>query len=246
MKKLLFIAMIIASVAAKAQTFYNSQGIIPILMGDSVVFDLTEYPFYGLSIELNRMESDGTYTQVYDIGGRMQSAANSQTNKWIIPYTNYNNPSNSTISTVSFPIAIGGKYSVTYSIPHVFHYKHYYYYYLNHNSIFIYLCPISSTGEIMGRFTVAEIPISVSMVQADDYYHTFLYWDCMGLNNSESNVSFYTHNGLMTAHRIQPSVDFTDLWYTEYDEEPRDPNWRQHYTFVDAIHHFAIGFGFGS
>ena len=45
MKKLLFIAMIIASVGAKAQTPTLCNGIIPILMGDSVIFDLPEHPF---------------------------------------------------------------------------------------------------------------------------------------------------------------------------------------------------------
>ena len=45
MKKLFFIAMIIASVGAKAQTPTLCNGIIPILMGDSVIFDLPEHPF---------------------------------------------------------------------------------------------------------------------------------------------------------------------------------------------------------
>ena len=171
----------------------------------------------------------------------MQSEANNYSNKWLLPCTNYSNPL--TISTNNYSIILNRKYSVTYSIPTNFHYKHYYNYYLNHNSILILLCAISSAGEIMGTFTVAEIPIYVTM----NYdYPPFQYWDCYSMGNSGSHVFYYSnHEGLMIAHRIQPTTAFMDLWYTEYDEEPRNPNWRQHFTFVEAIDHFAIGFDFG-
>ena len=95
----------------------------------------------------------------------------------------------------------------------------------------------------MGIFRVAEMPLSVSMVPNPDPFYSFLYWDCRGLGNGANDATYY-NDGILTAHRIQPTVDFTDLWYTEYDEG--DPNWKQHSTFVSEIDHFAIGLGFGN
>jgi hypothetical protein len=245
MKKFLVLAMFIASVSVKAQTYNSSQGIIPIFMGDSVVFDLTQQPFYGLSLQLEKLESNGNYSIVYNIGDQMRTEASSHSDTWAIPYTNYNDITNFVIPTNYYSISINGKYSLSYTIPQDFKYKQYYYYYLNYEAINIYICPISSSNEIMGIFKVAEIPINVSRYP-DYLYQPFQYWACSGQGNSGSNVSYYNHNGMMTAHRIQPTVDFTDLWYTEYDEVPRNPNWRQHYAFVEEIHHFAIGIGFGN
>ena len=56
--------MIIAAVAAKAQTF-NCQGIIPILMGDSVIFDLPEHPF-DVTLHLNKKNGYGIYCFEYE------------------------------------------------------------------------------------------------------------------------------------------------------------------------------------
>ena len=97
----------------------------------------------------------------------------------------------------------------------------------------------------MGTFKVATIPISVTMIPNPNLYpyQPFQYWDCYGLGNSAIDATYY-NDGVLTAHRIQPTVDFTDLWYTEYDEG--DPNWKQHITFVSEIDHFAIGLGFGN
>lgn len=253
MKKLFFIAMIIASVGAKAQTPTLCNGIIPILMGDSVIFDLPEHPF-DITLHLNKKNGYGIYCFEYDIDNDLKSGALYYLySQMKYSYTNYSNPDyffNSILNT-QFPMQLGNSYSITYSLPtpspslYPFHFKYYYNYYLNYNSILIKICAISSNGEIMGTFNVAEIPISVSMVQAQDYYQTFLYWDCYGLGNSDTNVTYY-YDGLFTAHRIQPTVDFMDLWYTEYDQVPRDPEWKEHSAFVAEIDHFAIGLGFGN
>jgi hypothetical protein len=242
MKKLLFIAMIIASVAVKAQSTYPV--IIPILMGDSVVFDLTEYPFDDITLSLNKMDNYGGHDDELYLDMILQfKAASILTNSWKIYGTNYASPYFFPTNAY-FPISIGDKYSVSYYFPDSFHYKHYYNYYLNYNSIFIHICAISGDGEIMGTFKVAQMPISVSMVpdMSQNPYLPFQYWDCQGIGGTDDIM--YYNNGELTAHRIQPTVDFTDLWYTEYDLGI--PNWTQHSAFVAEIDHFAIGLGFGN
>jgi len=83
MKKLLFIAMIIASVAVKAQSTYPV--IIPILMGDSVVFDLTEYPFDDITLSLNKMDNYGGHDDELYLDMILQfKAASILTNSWKI------------------------------------------------------------------------------------------------------------------------------------------------------------------
>ena len=245
MKKLVILAMLIASVSAKAQTNLELSGIIPIVMGDSVVFNKLDDPFDYIILKLNKRYSNGTIINSYGMKTELQVELSSQlTNKWNISHTNYSFPY--TISaTPNFTVSLGESLSVEYYLPMVFQYKYYYNYYLNYNSIFIKICAISSNGEIMGTFNVAEIPISVSMVQANDYYHTFLYWDCEGLGNSAYNATYYS-DGVLTADRILPTVDFMDLWYTEFDANPIEANLHVHDTFVAAIDHFAIGLGFGN
>ena len=249
MKKLVVLAMIIASVSTKAQTFY-SEGIIPILMGDSVVFDLNENPFEDIFLQLNKMDNYGGHDDELYLDMILQfKAATIPTDTWRFNHTSYSFPY--TISTNAyFPISLGESFSVSYYLPddysnNPFHFKHYYNYYMNYNSIIIHLCAISSDGEIMGTFKVATIPISVTMIPNPNLYpyQPFQYWDCYGLGNSAIDATYY-NDGVLTAHRIQPTVDFTDLWYTEYDEG--DPNWKQHITFVSEIDHFAIGLGFGN
>jgi len=241
MKKLLFIAMVIASVSAKAQTSTECYGIIPILTGDSVVFDLTEYPFEDITLHLNKKDGSGNYCFEYDIDLELKDGADfSLYNTLKCLSTNYSNPTY-LYSNSQFPMTIGNSYSITYCLPSSFHYKYYYNYYLNYNSIFIKICAINGDGEIMGTFNVAELPISV-MMNYD--YPSFQYWDCSGLqlyNSLIYNETYYA-DGMLTAHRIIPLNSFADLWYTEYDEG--DPNWKQHSAFVAEIDHFAIGIAF--
>lgn len=240
--------MVIASVSAKAQTSTECYGIIPILTGDSVVFDLTEYPFEDITLHLNKMNNNGGYDDVLYLDMVLQGkAATILTNTWKFNATNYSSPYDFP-TNADFPISFGDKFSVSYNLPNVnsiypFHYKHYYNYYPNYNSLFILLCPINSDGEIMGIFRVAEMPLSVTMIPSyNPYpYQPFQYWDCYGIGGS-NDVKYY-NDGMLTAHRIQPTTAFMDLWYTEYDEG--DPNWKQHATFVSEIDHFAIGLDFG-
>lgn len=222
-------------------------------MGDSVVFDMTQHPFDDIVLNLNKMNNNGGYDDVFYMHTKLkQGAENDQfNNKWKIYTTYYSGPYR--INTnAQFPISVGERFSITYNLPdtlslHPFRYKHYYNYFLNYNAINIYLCPISSNGEIMGTFKVTEIPIGVSMVpeQIIFPYQLFQYWDCYSLGYSDIDATYY-YDGVLTAHRIQPTVDYTDLWYTEYDQVPRDPNWKQHSTFVAAIDHFDVGIGFGN
>ena len=84
MKKLLFFTMLIISVCAKAQ---SSQciGIIPILMGDSVVFDMTQHPFDDIVLNLNKMNNNGGYDDVFYIHTKLkQGAENDQFNNTVM------------------------------------------------------------------------------------------------------------------------------------------------------------------
>lgn len=237
--------MIIASVAAKAQTNFQLSGIIPILIGDSVVFNKLDNPFDYITLRLKKKYSNGIIINSYDMRTALQDELLSQpTNIWNISCTNYSSPY-TVLADPNFSVTLGERFSVEYDLPLIFQYKYYYNYYMIYNSVIVKLCAISSDGEIMGTFNVAQMPISASMVFANDFYHTFLYWDCEGAGYQEIDATYYS-DGVLTADRIQPTVDFMDLWYTEFDANPIEANLHVHDTFIAAIHHFAIGLGFGN
>ena len=173
--------MIIASVGAKAQTPTLCNGIIPILMGDSVIFDLPEHPF-DITLHLNKKNGYGIYCFEYDIDNDLKSGALYYLySQMKYSYTNYSNPDyffNSILNTL-FPMQLGNSYSITYSLPtpslglYPFHFKYYYNYYLNYNSILIKICAISSTATANGRNSATALSVFIALQEPSEDCHDY-------------------------------------------------------------------------
>lgn len=172
MKKLLFIAMIIASVSAKAQTFYNTK-VAFAADASGVEFDFTDslYNWNGCILEVLKENSNGTYSSILDFA----EVFDQQSGSLSVPTTLANLP---TIETgiSSYPIEFGKKYMVHYQLPSSFRFK-----YMCHNpyssfSIRIYGADYSNT--VIGSWTIAEVPFSTIL-------HPGEYWECFGNRDYE-------------------------------------------------------------
>lgn len=223
----------ISTMVMHAQTYYNCSGIRLFTDGD-VAFDFSKPdPLGGFSLTLKDLTSN---LDIYSINTCIYYNTNSYTDSisfnssYSSPITLYGNYGN-----YFYDITMGHVYCINCSIPNTLEF--YRYAHNPYSTIVIKLCAVSSTGEIMGLYNVATIPLSITM-------HIGQYWYCTVTNCSISEgMCYYDSYGLIP-HRIQPTLDFEDLWYTEYDQG--NPNWKQHNAFVSEIDHFIIGISFAS
>ena len=232
MKKFLLTTMLaISTMVMHAQTYYNCSGIRLFTDGD-VAFDFSKPdPLGGFSLILKDFTSN---TNVCDIGDNVYSFTSIYTDSTSFNST-YSSPI--TIPTTDnddYTITMGHQYCIDFSVSNTLEFFRY-----AHNpypSVVVKLCAVNSSGEIMGLYNVAEIPVSITMQDNN--------WRCIvtGCNISEGRCYYDTYG--LIPHRIQPTVDFDDLWYTEYDQG--NPNWKQHSAFVSQIDHFIIGISFAS
>ncbi|MCR5316070.1 MAG: hypothetical protein K6E52_09260 [Bacteroidaceae bacterium] len=232
MKKFLLTTMLaISTMVMQAQTYYNCSG-IRLFTDGYVEFDFSNpNPLDSISLTVRDFTNN---TDVSDIALYAQSATYGINTLYSFNST-YSSPI--TLSSNTYSIAMGHCYGIECDLPQSFCFYRY-----AHNpypSFFIKLCAVSSSGEIMGLYNVAEIPLSTTMLSDC--------WFCWTNNVYETQSMYYHFDtyGLIP-HRIQPTLDFEDLWYTEYDQVPRDPNWKQHSAFVSEIDHFIIGISFAS
>ena len=224
----------ISTMVMHAQTYYNCSG-IRLFTDGYVAFDFSNPdPLGGLSLTLKDLTSNTNV--VYDIGSCIYYNTNSYTDSisfnssYSSPITLYGNYGN-----YYYDITMGHVYCINCIIPNTLEF--YRYAHNPYSTIVIKLCAVNSSGEIMGLYNVAEIPLTITMQTYN--------WYCTVSNYSISQGMYYQFDSYgLIPHRIQPTVDFTDLWYTEYDEG--DPNWKQHSAFVSEIDHFIIGISFAS
>ena len=224
----------ISTMAMQAQTYNGCNGIRIFTDGD-VAFDFSKPdPLGGFSLILKDLTSN---TNVCDIDDNVYSFTSIYTDSTSFNST-YSSPI--TIPTTDnddYTITMGHQYCIDFSVSNTLEFFRY-----AHNpypSVVVKLCAVNGSGEIMGLYNVAEIPVSITMQDNN--------WRCRVTNYSITNGMYYHFDSYgLIPHRIQPTVDFDDLWYTEYDQVPRDPNWKQHSAFVSQIDHFIIGISFAS
>ena len=233
MKKfLLTIVLAISTMVMHAQTYYNCSG-IRLFTDGYVAFDFSKPdPLGGFSLTLKDLTSN---TNVCDIASNVYGKTAIYSDS-ISFNSSYSSPK--TIPTIyndNYSISMGHVYSIDCSIPNTLEF--YRYAHNPYSTIVIKLCAVNSTGEIMGLYDVATIPLSITL-----YIGQYWYCTVSGCSISDG-MCYYDSYGLIP-HRIQPTLDFEDLWYTEYDQG--NPNWKQHSAFVSEIDHFIIGISFAS
>ena len=233
MKKFLLTTMLaISTMVMQAQTYYNNSG-IRLLTDGYVAFDFRKGPLGGFSLTLKDLTSNSNVCVVdYFVYANTCALHDS-----IAFNSTYSSPV--TLSSATYDITMGHVYYIDFSVNCLDTLEFYRYAHNPYPSVVIKLCAVNSTGEIMGLYNVAEIPLQTEQL---DYN-----WLCWVTNCSILQGMYYQFDSYgLIPHRIQPTVDFTDLWYTEYDQVPRDPNWKQHNAFVSEIDHFIIGISFAS
>lgn len=195
--------MIIASVGAKAQTFYDNQ-LYFIADNSGVEFDFTDSTYLN-NCYLNIIEKNinGTWDPKVVIG----SSVLSQNYNSVITVNNPLPTQNITVSNYS--ITFGKYYKVDYRLTSSFYYRNFFSY--PHASMHIKIYVLDSNNDIMATYTVADIPLSISF----DY--TYSCWKCYG--NMEDNVNiiepFYDGSALFSTNRLSPTSDYEDLFYDE-------------------------------
>lgn len=222
----------ISTMAMQAQTNNSSTGIRLFTDGD-VAFDFSKPdPLGGFSLILKDLTSN---TNVCDIDDNVYSFTSIYTDS-----ISFNSTYSSPITLVTnspYTITMGHQYCIDFNVAYKDTLEFFRYAYNPYSTIVIKLCAVNSSGEIMGLYNVATIPLSITMYIGQ-------YWYCTVTNcNISEGMCYYDSYGLIP-HRIQPTVDFEDLWYTEYDQG--NPNWKQHSAFVSQIDHFIIGISFAS
>lgn len=201
MKKLLFIAMIIASAAAKAQTFSDNK-LYFIADNSGVEFDFSDSTFLN-NCYLNIIEKKNNNAW-YSILGVASSVLSQNYNSTItinspIP-TQY-------IPVGNYDITFGKYYKVDYRLTSSFYYRHFFAY--PHASMHIKIYVLDSNNEIMATYTVAEIQLNIQF----DYTNSC--WDCWGNMGQNDQIidPFYNGSALFSANRLSPTSDFSDLFY---------------------------------
>lgn len=231
MKTLLTIMLAISTMAMQAQTYNSSTGIRLFTDGD-VAFDFSKPdPLGGFSLSLKDLTSNSNVCVVdYFVYANTCAYHDS-----IVFNSTYSSPV--TLTSGTYDITMGHIYSIDFCVDALDTLEFYRYAHNPYSTIVIKLCAINSSGELMGMYNVATIPLSTTL-------HFGQYWYCTVSGCSISDgMCYYDSYGLIP-HRIQPTLDFEDLWYTEYDQG--NPNWKQHSAFVSQIDHFIIGISFAS
>lgn len=202
MKKLLFIAMIIASVGAKAQTFYDNK-LYFIADNSGVEFDFSDSNYLN-NCYLNIIEKNnnvlnsilGVVSSVLSQNYNSAITINSPIPTQYIPVGNYS-------------ITFGKYYKVDYRLTSSFYYRHFFSY--PHASMHIKIYVLDSNNEIMATYTVAEIQFGI---QFDYTYSCWNCWGTMGHNDQTISPS-YDGSALFSANRLSPTSDYEDLFYDE-------------------------------
>lgn len=233
MKKFLLTTMLaISTMVMHAQTYNGCNGIRIFTDGD-VAFDFSKPdPLGGFSLSLKDLTSN---TEICDISQIAYNITNSYTDS-----ISFNSTYSSPITLVTnspYTITMGHQYCINFNVSYPDTVSFYRYAHNPYSTIVIKLCAINSSGELMGMYNVATIPLSITMY-IGQYWYCQIY-EC----NISEGMCYYDSYGLIP-HRIQPTLDFEDLWYTEYDQG--NPNWKQHSAFVSEIDHFIIGVSFAS
>ena len=220
----------ISTMAMQAQTYNGCNGIRIFTDGD-VAFDFSKPdPLGGFSLSFKDLTNNNF--EICDIDELAYNITNSYTDSISFNST-YSSPI-TLVTNSSYTITMGHQYCIDFSVSNTLEFFRY-----AHNpypSVVVKLCAVNSSGEIMGLYNVAVIPVSISMQDNN--------WKCtVTACNISDGMCYYDSYGLIP-HRIQPTLDFEDLWYTEYDQG--NPNWKQHSAFVSQIDHFIIGISFAS
>ena len=220
----------ISTMVMQAQTYNGCNGIRIFTDGD-VAFDFSKPdPLGGFTLSFKDLTNNNFV--ICDIEELAYNITNSYTDSISFNST-YSSPI-TLVTNSSYTITMGHQYCIDFSVSNTLEFFRY-----AHNpypSVVVKLCAVNSSGEIMGLYNVAEIPVSISMQDNN--------WQCIVTAcNISDGMCYYDSYGLIP-HRIQPTVDFDDLWYTEYDQG--NPNWKQHSAFVSQIDHFIIGISFAS
>ena len=205
MKKLLFIAMMIASVAAKAQTFYDNK-LYFIADNSGVEFDFSDnYLLYNWWVDIIEKDNFGDPDIIMNPKLGVVSSVISQNYNSVITI---NSPIPTQYIPVSnYSITFGKYYKVYYWVPSWFYYRHFFSY--PHASMHIKIYVLDSNNEIMATYTVAEIQLNIQ------FDNTNSCWICWGNMNQSSNVIAPSYDGsaLFSVNRLSPTSDFSDLFY---------------------------------
>lgn len=200
MKKLLFIAMMIASVAAKAQTF-NDNKLYFVADNSGVEFDFSNSTYLN-NCYLNIIEKNnnawnsilGVVSSVLSQNYNSAITINSPIPTQYIPVGNYS-------------ITFGKYYKVDYRLTSSFYYRHFFSY--PHASMHIKIYVLDSNNEIMATYTVAEIQLNILFDNTNSCWNC---WGTMGQNDQTISPS-YDGSALFSANRLSPTSDYSDLYY---------------------------------
>ena len=234
MKKfLLTIMLAISTMAMQAQTNNSSTGIRLFTDGDVAFNFSNSNPLGGFMLKLKDLTDNSNVCRIdYYVYAKTCTYSDS-----ISFNSTYSSPV--TINSDVYSITMGHQYCIDFNVDNLDTLEFFRYAHNPYPSVVVKLCAVNSSGEIMGLYNVAEIPVSITMQDNN--------WRCRVTNYSITNGMYYHFDSYgLIPHRIQPTLDFEDLWYTEYDQVPRDPNWKQHSAFVSQIDHFIIGISFAS
>ena len=197
--------MIIASVAAKAQTFYDNK-LYFIADNSGVEFDFSDnYLLYNWWVDIIEKDNFGDPDIIMNPKLGVVSSVISQNYNSVITI---NSPIPTQYIPVSnYSITFGKYYKVYYWVPSWFYYRHFCSY--PHASMHIKIYVLDSNNEIMATYTVAEIQLNIQ------FDNTNSCWICWGNMNQSSSVIAPSYDGsaLFSVNRLSPTSDFSDLFY---------------------------------
>ena len=219
MKKVLFIAMMIASVAAKAQTFYDNK-LYFVADNSGVEFDFSDnYLLYNWWVNIIDKDNFGDPDNIWNPKVSIVTSVSNQNYNGVMTV---NSPVPTQYITVSnYSITFGKYYKIYYWVPSWFHYRHFFPY--PHASMHIKIYVLDSNNEIMATYTVAEIQLSIQFDSLNSC------WNCWGNMTQDAISPSYDGSALFSANRLSPTSDFSDLYY---DDRPAFMNQIARCVFV--------------
>ena len=182
-----------------AQTYSNNKLAIETTNGGLEVDFTNPFTLYLFSMVIQEQStSGGSYTTIVDVGSLLNQFI--YTGPWTIPGTTNITPL--TLPVPSYSLILNKKYRVSCNIPDHFTYK----LFTNnpYSSFKVCIYAATSTGRIVGRRTIAEIPMNMTQ------YDTYFEYSGNGPSVGETKFTTPVKNGKYGWDLYSPYTDQND------------------------------------